>query len=143
MKIEKISRISRHRCFRRFSWPSDLNEFSRYNLLYGWNGSGKTTITNLFRVLETQQSVSEGEVSIIVDGRTVDLHNISSSTLPQVRVFNEDFVTENVFTNHGSVTPIFYLGEKNIEIQTKINDLKELQEKARDELSKKAGVGIG
>ncbi|MCH8955524.1 AAA family ATPase [candidate division KSB1 bacterium] len=137
MKIEKISRISRHRCFRRFSWPSDLNGFSRYNLLYGWNGSGKTTITNLFRVLETQQSVSEGEVSIIVDGRTVDLHNISSSTLPQVRVFNEDFVTENVFTNHGSVTPIFYLGEKNIEIQTKINDLKELQEKARDELSKK------
>jgi len=34
-------------------------------------------------------------------------------------VFNKEFITDNVFTSNGAVTPIFFLGEENIEKQNK------------------------
>lgn len=141
MKIEKINKIKNHRCFNDFSWHSALDNFGRYNLLYGWNGTGKTTLANLFRAIEKQQFVPEGEIKIVIDNRTVDLNNISTEpNLPQVRVFNEDFVTENVFTSHGSITPIFYLGKENIEKQKKIKELEPQIELKREELGEKQKI---
>ncbi|MCF6149614.1 MAG: AAA family ATPase [Candidatus Kuenenia sp.] len=31
--------------FRNFSWQATIPEFKKYNLIYGWNYSGKTTLT--------------------------------------------------------------------------------------------------
>ncbi|TET44728.1 hypothetical protein E3J62_09550 [candidate division TA06 bacterium] len=140
MKVRKIKSL-KYRCFTDFSWPASLAEFARYNLLYGWNGSGKTTLTNLFRTMEKRESLAEGEAKVVVEGRTIDLNGISTETaLPQVRVFNEAFVDENVFTSHGSVTPIFHLGEKNIEKQAKMDEMKLQREKKREELAEKQKI---
>ena len=54
-RIDKISRIRNLGVFRAFAWPVDLPTFARYNLVYGWNGSGKTTISRLFRALEVRK----------------------------------------------------------------------------------------
>jgi len=39
-------------------------------------------------------------------------------------VFNKEFITDNVFTSNGAVTPIFFLGEENIEKQKQVEKLK-------------------
>jgi wobble nucleotide-excising tRNase len=43
--------------------------------------------------------------------------------IPQIKVFNGDFVEENVFTSTGEVTPIFFLGEDSISKQKEIEML--------------------
>jgi wobble nucleotide-excising tRNase len=121
-----ITRISRARDFgvlRDFTWPSDLPTFGRFNLIYGWNGSGKTTISKLFRALETRVAPANDEVTLSINGADVRGHEFGQVTLP-VRVFNKDFVSESVFPTTGDVAPIFVLGKENVEKQKQVDLLK-------------------
>ena len=105
MAIERIRKIKRHRIFHEFIWPHDLLDFKEKNLFYGWNGSGKSTLSNLFRSIEKRTAISEGEVEFIVSGNKVDGAVLSTiQGLPHVRVFNKDFIADNVFTSDGAVT---------------------------------------
>jgi len=125
MSIERISKIKSHRIFRGFLWPQGLLDFKEKNLFYGWNGTGKSTLSNLFRSIEKKIPVSEGEVEFVISGNKVDGVSIATiQGLPQVSVFNKDFIADNVFTSNGSVTPIFFLGEENIEKQKQVEKLK-------------------
>lgn len=125
MAIERISKIKNHRILRGFAWPNDLLNFKEKNLFYGWNGTGKSTLSNLFRSIEKRASILEGEVEFVISGNKIDGAVLSTiQGLPQVRVFNKDFIADNVFTSHGSVAPIFFLGEENIEKQKRIEKLK-------------------
>src|SRR5690606_9259005 len=121
--VTKISRIRHPGVLRDFSWPADLPTFGRYNLIYGWNGSGKTTISNLFRALELRKQ-PEGEATLVTLSTTIAGNDFAQATLP-VRVFNRDFVTANVFpVGGGEVPPIFVLGEENAEKQAKVEQFK-------------------
>lgn len=122
--ITKINRLRHPGVLRNFSWPTELPTFGRYNLIYGWNGSGKTTISNLFRALELRKQ-PEGEVTLATANSTFTGNEFAQSTLP-VRVFNRDFVTANVFpVGGGEVPPIFVLGEESAEKQAQVEQLKE------------------
>jgi ABC-type molybdenum transport system ATPase subunit/photorepair protein PhrA len=61
MKLTKIEKIKDYHIFKDFTWDDSIPEFKRYNLIYGWNGSGKTTIANLLRCIEKRL------VSFLVD----------------------------------------------------------------------------
>lgn len=125
MKITRINKIKKYRIFHDFIWPSDLQDFGRFNLIYGWNGSGKTTLSSLFRHIETQQAITEGEANFQVDGNSISGTSLSGSlALSQVRVFNKDFVAANVFASPTSINPIFFFGEDSIEKQKQIEALK-------------------
>ena len=126
MLIERINKIKSHRIFREFVWPQDLLDFKEKNLFYGWNGTGKSTLSNLFRSIEKKTPISEGEIEFVVSGNKISGVSITTAQgLPQVRVFNKDFIADNVFTSNGAVTPIFFLGEENIEKQKQIEKLKD------------------
>ena len=118
--IERIGRLRDCRIFRDFTWPSDLHNFARFNLIYGWNGSGKTTISRIFRDLEHRRRPVVGDVIVSIGGQNIRGVEFSDASIP-VRVFNKDFVTENVFpTGGGDVPPILILGEESIEKQLKL-----------------------
>ena len=138
MSIDRISKIKKHRIFRDFVWPSDLLDFKEKNLIYGWNGTGKSTLSNLFRAIERSMPVNEGEIEFVISGKKIAGSSLDTSqNLPQVRVFNKDFITDNVFTSHGDVSPIFFLGEENIEKQKQIGILKiKLEEMDKRKLKK-------
>ena len=129
MKIERIKKIKGFRIFHDFSWSAELPDFSRFNLVYGWNGSGKTTLSHLFTYLQGKQDIVEGEVKFQIDGQTVVGSNLSTSVVPQVRVFNRDSVDRSMFEvpNH-ELAPIFYLGEDSAEKQQAIEALKSDQQ---------------
>lgn len=121
--VTKIDRLRHPGVLRDFSWPADLPNFGRYNLIYGWNGSGKTTVSNLFRALELRKP-PEGEVRLATPSATVTGNDFAQATLP-VRVFNRDFVSANVFpVGGGEVPPIFVLGEESAEKQAQVKQLK-------------------
>ena len=134
MLIERINKNKSHRIFREFVWHQDLLDFKEKNLFYGWNGTGKSTLSNLFRSIEKKTPVSEGDVEFVISGNKVDGAAFATAQgLPQVRVFNKDFITDNVFTSNGAVTPIFFLGEENIEKQKQVEKLKSDIEQAEKE----------
>lgn len=121
--VTKITRLRHPGVLRDFSWPADLLPLSRYNLIYGWNGTGKTTISNLFRSLELRRS-PECDVELLVNNVPVKGDDFVQAVLP-VRVFNRDFISTNVFpVGGGEVPPIFVLGEESAEKQAQVERLK-------------------
>lgn len=140
--IQRIKRVQGIGVFHDFSWTAGLDDFQSYNLIYGLNGSGKTTLSNILRCLELKKC-TEGQFTVTVDG-----DDISSATLPthvalpQIKVFNRDFVADNVFTSFGTCCPIFFLGEDSAAKRKQIEE-KELekgrQETALAEVERKEG----
>lgn len=51
--IKRVSSLKQFGIFRNFAWDSDnVDDFARYNLLYGWNYSGKTTLSRIISTLQ-------------------------------------------------------------------------------------------
>jgi len=100
--ISKINKIKEFGIFRDFSWSSNLDEFKKFNLLYGWNGSGKTTLSKLFTALEQKNDVnllknlSNYEFSFTIDNSTsINENNYTTNDL-NLFVFNEIFKEKNI-----------------------------------------------
>ena len=122
--INKICRMQSLGVFRDFTWPNDLQEFSKYNLIYGWNGTGKTTLSRLFQNLEKRTRPDMGSASFQINGREV--HGaMFPRTTENIRVFNRNFIDNSVFpVERKGLEPIFVLGEEGIEKQIKVEKLK-------------------
>jgi len=126
MKISKISRIREYGVFRNFDWPDDLPEFRKFNVIYGWNGSGKTLFSRIFTCLQNKQTPICKEIilqlSTGVQIRSTDFLNPSLDL--SIRVFNRDFVEENVYRT-ASLQPIYVLSKEAKEKQQKLENLNE------------------
>lgn len=124
MAISRIARLRHPGVLRDFTWAAELPTFGRYNLIYGWNGSGKTIISKLFRSLETGTAPSTGEVTLSINGADINGHDFAQAALP-VRVFNRDFVMESVFPlGGGEVPPILVVGKESVEKQKEVEQLR-------------------
>ena len=133
-RIDRISRLRGCRVFRNFAWPSKLPDFGQYNLIYGWNGTGKTTLSQLLRDLELRRRPTMGEAALCIDGSDLRGDDFPQSRL-QVRVFNRDFIRDNVFpVGGGDMTPILVLGAENVEKQREVERLKKRRAKAQGQL---------
>lgn len=104
----------------------------------GRNYSGKTTLSRIFRALELKcglEKYESGSFKLeLSDGNTIDKKSIASFTIP-VRVFNEDFVKNNLLfigNPEEGVTPFAVLGE-NAQIESEIQKLKGLLGSAEEE----------
>lgn len=120
-KIEKIENLGIYKNFNN----SKINEFKQYNLIYGWNGSGKSTLSRLFSSLNGKNinEIYDGfKTSICVDG-TVYTENQFPISTESIKVFNNDFIKENIDWN-GILKSILLLDEKNIEEMKSYNLLK-------------------
>jgi hypothetical protein len=47
--ITRINRVREYRVFQRWAWTHDVPDFSTVNLIYGINGTGKSTLASLLR----------------------------------------------------------------------------------------------
>jgi len=114
--IRRIPHIKALGVFADFCWPAALPEFKQYNLIYGWNYSGKTTLSRAFRSFEQKQphiDFAGALVQLEADDGTC--HDLSApESAPAFRVFNTDFVRENLSFDVGRATPILVLGAEDI-----------------------------
>lgn len=137
LKIRKIRNLG---LFRNYHWDAELPAFCRYNLIYGWNGSGKTTFSRLFAALNEGKldKYPHLEYEIETEGGTV---KNGASFGEQIRVFNKDYVQANV-ERLGGPNPIFILGDENKKLAEEVDkDEKEVANRtdalkaAQDELA--------
>ncbi len=89
-----------------------MPEFKRFNLIYGWNGSGKTTLSQLFASFETNKSEIYPELEYKIQ---TDEGDFTQKTIfnKKIRVFNQDYISENIEILSGKAKPIFILGKEN------------------------------
>jgi len=132
--IAKISKLKSFGIFHDFSWGADLDSFKRFNLIYGWNRSGKTTISRVFSSCEKKMTYDKdkfrqypagGEFEIkMEDGSVIKNKDIASCSLP-IKVFNQDFVNDNIsFDISSSCSPIVYVSEEDIESKKRLGILR-------------------
>ncbi len=79
--------------FSNYSEKATLPAFKRFNLIFGWNGCGKTTLSRLFGSISGVES-SGVEYQLEDDGGVVHKHGDPFPT--KIRVFNQDFIRENL-----------------------------------------------
>ncbi len=113
-----------------FCKDGTVYNFEELNILYGRNYSGKTTLSRIFRALETGQLSDKFEApdfSVAFDGpsQIATQDNLTEHD-HKIRVFNEDFVRDNlrfIANPEEGVTPFAVLGDSNNETEKEIEKL--------------------
>lgn len=148
--IKKIGTIKHFAVFENYDWDlssTDKNErplkFEKINILYGRNYSGKTTLSRIFRSLETGQlpeNYDDPQYELIDEnGNKIDQNNLADFSSP-VRVFNEDFIKSNLkflIDPTGEIAPFAILGNTN---GTLVDEIKELTKEIGSSEEPKTGL---
>ena len=129
--ITKTAKLNKFGIFHNFKWNNDIPEFKKFNLIYGWNRSGKTTFSRVFSACEKKSTTfkqypKDGKFEIKVHaGTNIKSSEIKNCSLP-IKVFNHDFIDENIsFDPSDTCNPIVYVSEEDIESKKKLEALKQ------------------
>lgn len=114
-----------------FDAPSAFNptpKFLRFNLIYGLNGTGKSTLSRILaapsKITVCKRLPKNAQYSINLDGK-----QIKSSALPlnpvrsDIYVFNKDFVEDHLNFSEANARPIVYIGKEMSDAGKKLNEI--------------------
>ena len=142
----KAIEINNFGYFKDFNWKKDVGnyttditaKFSEINIIYGRNYSGKTTLSRIINCLDKKvvhPDYINSNFEIILENSTSIKSNNLYNTL-NVKVYNSDFMKEKLkwfYDKNYGIEPFTILGEKNIDVQNKIENV----EKNIEEIDKK------
>jgi wobble nucleotide-excising tRNase len=133
---------------------------SQLSLIYAENSRGKTTLAAVLRSLasgnpnpiaERHRLLSQDSPEIVIESDTpssalVFKNNSWSQTLPEIVIFDDVFVDENVYSglvigaDHRQKLHGLILGSRGIELSTKLRNITDKIEKHNSALREKASV---
>ncbi|MDH0658267.1 AAA family ATPase [Empedobacter sp. GD03865] len=134
--ITKFKSINNLAVFQNFNWDTAIRDdgnnivlFKPINILYGRNYSGKTTLSRIVRALEIG-NISDKYENPQFEVSIQDIADTTQNNLTahgkKIRVFNEDFVKDNlrfIVNSDESITPFAIIGG-NATIEEEIQTLK-------------------
>jgi len=127
--IARIDNIRNFGIYKNFNWASneDLIDFKEKNLIYGWNYSGKTTLSRIFSSLEKKvvfDAYKNCDLKIsLANGSHYTKSNISSFPL-NLLVFNSDYIRENLrWEKNEGINAIFFEIGEQAKISSQIADI--------------------
>jgi wobble nucleotide-excising tRNase len=102
-----------------------LPEFAPVNLIFGWNYSGKTTLSRVFRCLEEKSLHPDyPNAKFSLETETDQPQTEAFSGVVNVRVFNEDFRNAHLkWDDSDGFNPILMLGADSIENQEELRNI--------------------
>jgi len=119
--INRIENIKDFGVYKNFSWSSvtGLKNFNHKNLFYGWNYSGKTTVSRIFSSLRDKKIHGSYNTSFFkVNTSAGDFDSTNLQNFPfEILVFNSDYIKDNLnFSIHKdeiseSKTILFEVGD--------------------------------
>lgn len=135
-QIKSIDSIKNIAVFKDFSWSksvrdkgNNIAEFKTVNIIYGRNYSGKTTLSRIVRALETgvlSSNYNQPEFKVSFRDLASATNTLLTAHSECIRVFNEDFVRENlrfISNESESINSFAILGEDNARIENEILEL--------------------
>ena len=115
--IKKIHHIKHLGVFENYQLDNSLPDFAERNIIYGWNYSGKTTLSRLISYLDKEKPIdshySNLEFEIELDNNIRITQNNRDTSPCKTIVFNSDFIRNNLhFDSDDRITGIkFAVGE--------------------------------
>jgi wobble nucleotide-excising tRNase len=131
--ISKIN-VQKFGLFENYLWDTTIgrdDSFKKLNIIYGRNYSGKTTLSRIFRCIELgqlHQDYNDCNFKLILEDRTEITHQNFQTFNNKVRVYNSDFVRDNLNWLHnddGTIKPFTILGAVNVELEKRIQEIDE------------------
>ncbi|MXZ48707.1 MAG: AAA family ATPase [Candidatus Dadabacteria bacterium] len=132
--LTNIERIDGLGIFYDYKKAADLEDFGRFNILYGMNGSGKTTLSRMFASFNVGNSDDYPSLKYKI---TSDEGQFKEGQYYpcMIRVFNSDYIDSNLGEIEGQLNPIFIIGKENKslvgQIQTDEQTLSAFEEEVR------------
>ncbi len=126
--LKRISHIKNFGVFQDYRRTGNIDDFKKLNIIYGWNYSGKTTISRLFNCLEKEElhkDYPDCEFEVTDQDDKKYLENSLAVSDKEIRVFNSDFTHKNLKWDGESIDPILLLGEESIEAEKQIENKKQ------------------
>ncbi|RPE05799.1 hypothetical protein EGT74_25895 [Chitinophaga lutea] len=125
--IKCVNKIHDFCIFQNFTKSSLLSDFSKYNLFYGWNGSGKSTFSRLLQYVEKKSIPDEHldakfEIELVDKQKLINGPSFSNNSL-KLNVFNKYFVAENINFEEQGAKSILLVSKERIEEKAKLKDL--------------------
>jgi len=134
--IKKFKSIDNLAVFHNFEWDKDVCDvdgnalsFKAINIIYGRSYSGKTTLSRIVRGMETgalSEKYDSPSFSLSLSNGVEVTQNSLSGHGKKVRVFNEDFVRENIrfiVDPDDSIESFAIFGENNNKIEKEIEEI--------------------
>jgi len=138
--IKKIQLIKQFGVFKDYKWDTTdgIKDFKEKNVIYGWNYSGKTTISRILSSLRDKklhEKYKSGEFKIVYDDDKKELTQASLTSFGYgVQVFNSEFIKENLkWDTNESLDAISFDVGQNVGIREEI-------EKNRDRINSIEGT---
>jgi wobble nucleotide-excising tRNase len=98
--IKRIKSIKNLGIFNDYKIDGNLRDFNDKNIIYGWNYSGKTTLSRLFSFLDKENSITDEFSSIEFEVELTDTKKITHTNKAEsplsIKVFNSDFIRDNL-----------------------------------------------
>ncbi len=121
------------------STDNTVGKFGKKNLIYGYNGAGKTTISRIFSFIGSGERPAglKAEFDFTIeldDGRKLTKGSDLGQFASRVLVYNEDYIERNFAWTRGTAEPIFGLGEQNITDVEALNAARNRHEQLMSEL---------
>ena len=97
--IKRVNRIEKFGVFKDYRRTGNIEDFKKLNVIYGWNYSGKTTLSRIidcFNENEITSDYNQANFEILDDdSKRFHKDNLIEYSNP-VRVFNSDFLKNNL-----------------------------------------------
>ncbi|EDO9786790.1 AAA family ATPase [Campylobacter jejuni] len=139
MKILKFNEIN-FGSYKNFKWGNNLEELKTINIFYGRNYSGKTTLSRIARSFELKkhnEDFLDGNFKIkLEDGSFLTQNDVINSNL-DIRVYNSDFVKENLnylYDKKGNIKGFKSIGVEQKDIKESIEKRKEILKTRNEKL---------
>lgn len=119
--IKQITSLENLGVFRAYSAPAELPDLRKSNLIYGFNGCGKTILSRVLACLGTgalHPELPEGGIFEIrlTDGSIIKSTDALQYLNERVFVFNGDFIEENLHWQDGTANSVFHLGKEQTQL---------------------------
>ena len=127
-RIEAIKSLKNAPVLEDLSLQGPGIQLNRWNLIYGFNGSGKTTISRILDSCSQGAVVSKlpSEITFSIglsDGSKIESSDLENHDRRMIAVFNEDYVERSLFWSEATATPIIYIGDEQTDKAQKLEAL--------------------
>lgn len=121
--LRSIDEINDFGVYKKIQKADGYDDFKLKNIIYGWNYSGKTTLSRVFSSIEDKKihpDFSSANFKLSLDDGSLLKHSELSTSNIIVKVFNTDYIAKNLRWDDSSVEPIIILGDDEIALEQKI-----------------------